>query len=134
MSLLEIVKKEISELHTFFELYFKGELSDDTTRFSEVLDSSFRIVTPTALLVSRESIINIIKKSYNTRLDINIWTEDVDILEITETIVGATYYELQKSNGSAITKRISTALFRKDKNTPNGLKWLHVHETWVIEK
>ena len=30
-----------------------------------------------------------------------------------------------------ITGRVSTAVFRERADTPNGLAWLHVHETWL---
>ncbi len=131
MSIFEIVEKEISELHDFFEKYFKGKIDSNIDRFAKVLDRNFELITPSADIVGRNEIIDIIKKSYNTRLDIKIWTEDVKILKISDEIIGAIYFELQKSNGSEPTKRISSALFRKDENAPNGLIWIHVHETWM---
>ncbi len=51
-------------------------------------------------------------------------------------IVLATYEEWQK--GALNSKppnngRVSSAVFLKDRSRPNGLMWLHVHETWLPE-
>lgn len=44
-----------------------------------------------------------------------------------------TYEESQSRDGD---KRVlfSSALFRDKEGTPNGLEWLHVHETWLSQE
>ncbi|MFX0092506.1 MAG: hypothetical protein ACFFBD_12150 [Candidatus Hodarchaeota archaeon] len=41
-----------------------------------------------------------------------------------------TYEEWQEIDGQTIA-RLSTALFRKCFDAPNGVEWLHAHETWL---
>ena len=47
-----------------------------------------------------------------------------------EDLVLATYEEWQEID-SQESSRVSTVLFHKAPNTPNGLRWLHVHGTWM---
>jgi hypothetical protein len=41
-----------------------------------------------------------------------------------------TYHELQLNDGVP-NQRLSTVVFRQDPAAPNGLVWVHVHETWM---
>ena len=41
-----------------------------------------------------------------------------------------TYQEWQHLSGTA-TGRLSSAWFRARSDTPHGVEWLHVHETWL---
>ena len=45
-------------------------------------------------------------------------------------LVLATYEELQ-DNDSQVNSQLSTVLFQQALTTPNGLRWLHVHETRI---
>lgn len=41
----------------------------------------------------------------------------------------ATYEEWQGGEGRAARGRLSTVVFTRDDDAPNGLVWRHVHET-----
>lgn len=43
---------------------------------------------------------------------------------------GFTYEEWQDT-GQGERGRISSVLFRRRERAPNGVEWLHVHETWI---
>jgi hypothetical protein len=45
--------------------------------------------------------------------------------------IGLTTYQEWQETAEGRTVRLSTALFREKVGTPNGLEWLHVHETWL---
>ena len=55
---------------------------------------------------------------------------DTDNMLASSDITLVTYEEWQ-DEGSGERGRISSALFRSRVGTPNGLEWLHVHETWL---
>jgi hypothetical protein len=44
----------------------------------------------------------------------------------------ATYEEWQVIEGET-RGRLSTALFRNREGTPNGIEWVHLHETWMSD-
>ncbi len=123
------VKKEIEELHHFFELWFTGKINeDDIERFIEVLDDDFQLIAPNGASMNQEQITSLIIKLYNNTKR-TIWVENIET-RVVGTLVQATYHEYQQGNGTN-TKRISSALFKYDPEMPNYARWLHVHETWV---
>ena len=48
---------------------------------------------------------------------------------IIDELALATYEEWQEIDGK-INARLSTVLLRAKADAPNGVEWLHVHETW----
>jgi hypothetical protein len=48
-----------------------------------------------------------------------------------ETCLG-TYEEWQEV-GEERTGRVASVLFRRAPETPNGVEWVHLHETWLSE-
>ena len=57
-----------------------------------------------------------------------IWIEGFQLRLVSGNLALATYEEWQEVEGQ-VTARLSSALFQRKENTPNGLVWLHVHET-----
>jgi hypothetical protein len=131
---------EVSELHRFFEDWFNGAVpADDETfaRFAGVMGEGFVIVTPEGRAVERDTLIEGLRGSHGRwRLEGKgggrIWIENVDVRHAGDGMTAVTYEEWQEVDGR-VRGRISTALFRAKKGAPNGIEWLHVHETWLPE-
>jgi len=62
-----------------------------------------------------------------------IWIENFDFKELSNDLFLVMYEEWQKIEDKN-KGRLSTAIFQKCENKFNGIKWLHVHETWLGEK
>mmetsp|Transcript_1270 Transcript_1270/g.2281 ORF Transcript_1270/g.2281 Transcript_1270/m.2281 type:complete len:147 (-) Transcript_1270:312-752(-) len=45
-----------------------------------------------------------------------------------------TMYEKWHYHGSITTARQCTALFRPNPSAPNGVEWVHIHETWSCRR
>ncbi|MBT5875955.1 MAG: DUF4440 domain-containing protein [Candidatus Latescibacteria bacterium] len=123
---------EIVELHQFFEDWFNGNIPDTAQEFQRmdvVMDASFVIVMPDGKRVDRDPLLELLKKSHGKRAGIRIWIENVRVLVSEGGIVIAEYEEWQEEN-SETTSRVSTVVFREKEETPNGLSWVRVHETW----
>ena len=124
------VKNEVEELHLFFQDWFNGDVSKDKIeRFTSVVSSDFQIIAPNATFSYVKDLKKMIELGYDTSSGRRIWTENIATREVGSLII-ATYNELQEYDG-IFTKRISSALFSYDPNTPNECKWHHVHETWI---
>jgi hypothetical protein len=117
---------EIEELHVTFERWFSGE-TDSLERVEDVLSDGFTMVSPGGETVGRADLIAGLEKAHGVApLSIEIrnpvvrW-EGADALLVS-------YEEWQKtfdeSNG-----RQSTVLFERNPSAPNGLTWVHVHES-----
>jgi hypothetical protein len=132
-----ICKKEIIELHTFFEEWFNGALEKTRTNFKRVenvLDSNFTLITPSGLKKSRDELITLLWEAAGSRINtespLDIWIENYLFEQVGTGLFLVTYEEWQKDEKRK-RGRLSTAIFKKVTNDYNNLLWLHVHETWL---
>ncbi len=127
------VEREIIELHEFFQAWFVGtaEQSDEVfARASSALGSEFELVAPDGAVVDRRRILSSIQRGFGRRPNFEIGIEAFEARVVASGLSLVTYHELQRQD-EVSTRRISTALFRDKPGAPNGVEWLHVHETWL---
>ncbi len=128
-------EKEIVELHQFFQDWFNGAiLNNDVTfaRFKEVIDPSFAIISPAGKLTTYDDLLSGLREAYahSEQNPGRIWIENVVVRQKEAAFVLATYEEWQSFN-DVTNGRLSTVIFIPSSNSPNGLRWRHVHETWL---
>ena len=126
---------EIHELHTFFVEWFTGRLpqtEEAFARLTRVLDTGMTLISPAGQVLTQPQLVAWIWEAHNSRADIpfRIWIEKFQVHRSQDGVILATYEEWQAIDG-AITCRLSSALFAGASQAPNGLSWLHVHETWI---
>jgi len=56
---------------------------------------------------------------------------DVRLIHKAPPIATVRYVEIHDWSDGSHTERISTALLEADPDAPDGVLWLHVHETWL---
>jgi hypothetical protein len=125
-------RAEIVDLHDFFQGWLGGSLPASETvfvRFVETMDANFAIITPGGELVPRSELLHNLRSAHGSRPGLRIWIANPHLRMRHGLLTLATYEEWQEVNG-VTTARISTVLFAEQDGTPNGLRWLHVHETW----
>ena len=121
------IKKEIGDLHSYFENYFAGKIEKSRiTRLENCLTSDFKLITPIGVESSREELISMITDSYGSNPDMQILTDNIRIFPKGDNLYLAMYEESQK--GDPKSRRISSALFSYENHQ---LKWSHVHETYI---
>lgn len=129
-------EEEIADLHRFFVDWFRGEVPQSDAAWARVtsaLDGDFQLVTPDGEALPREILLEGIRARYGQHgptSDFTIWTQRVEVRYADATFVLATYQEWQRCDGEE-RGRQSTALFAPDPQAPHGLRWRHVHETWL---
>lgn len=127
-------EQEIIGLHRFFEAWFLGGFSDRERgfqRFAGVMDPGFVIVSPRGTATALPALSEGLRGAFGS------WTEgsSIEVAEITgrhvhADLVALTYVERQHVRGKD-TARLSSVLMRQHEATPNGVQWLHLHETWM---
>lgn len=128
------IQIEIKELHQFFQAWFRAELPNTDAafeRFANAMAPDFRMIVPSGNIIECEPLLERLRGTYGAQPDLQIRLENVMVYWTKNETALATYEEWQSAESSISTARISTALFAKDASAPNGLKWLHVHETWM---
>jgi hypothetical protein len=132
-SLVDQCIAEVDDLHAFFELWFVGELAQsraELARFSDVLADGFRMIQPSGLTRTRDGITTDVFDAHGAHEEVTIETSTFDPRWVGEETCLGTYEEWQ-SVGDERTGRIATVLFRRAAETPNGVEWVHLHETWL---
>ena len=127
------IENEIVQLHQFFQDWYNNELSFTEENFSHcsnVLAPGFSIVFPSGEKIERESLLKGLWQAHNSRKGMRIWIKNVHLIHQIHDVILATYEEWQEID-KTVSARISSVAFQTNQNTPNGLLWLHVHETWI---
>ena len=126
---------EIEELHDFFTAWFRGELpADDESfaRFASAMHEGFEIVSPDGTTLAREAILQAVRGGHGANPDVSITIRNPRLLHHRGELALMAYEECQTTANTTLS-RLSTALFIDAAGTPNGVQWLHLHETWMEE-
>ena len=125
--------QEIIDLHKFFQDWFDGTSPKTDAvfaRFEKTTTPSFVLVSPDGSLAHRTELAPALYAGHATRPTGKIWVTDAHVLHSLGNQVVMAYQEWQTNDGVQ-TRRQSTAIFGVDPSTPNGVHWVHVHETWI---
>ena len=126
-------RDEIVALHDFFEAWLSGTRPDTDRSFDRVrqaLASDFQLIHPEGRWMTRTDILDGLRTNHGSQPDLTIEIRNVRVLDGGETLIVATYEEWQTSD-EATDGRQSTVVFARDADAPHGLRWQHVHETWI---
>lgn len=126
-------QKEIVELHEFFQGWLGGGLAptdEEFHRLEKVLAEGFTLITPDGRRLERDELLQGLRGSAGARAGLRIWVEKPHLHHEGKALLIASYQEWQMEKGSP-RARVSTVIFRPRKALPNGVEWLHVHETWL---
>ena len=126
-------RTEIDELHAFFEAYFLGRIpKGEIARVEQALARDFTLVAPGGTELDRRATLAGIEGAHGSTETLDIAVTEHRLIASTDDHAVATYveshHELDRS-----THRVTTVVFARDPDGPNGLRWLRVHETWRVE-
>jgi hypothetical protein len=129
----ETCRREIEELHQFFQDWFNGALPESEAafaRFADVMDPAFEMVAPDGRVTTLPLLLPALRQRYNAWENGRIHIKNVRLHWQKGAVLLATYEEWQAVDGVE-NGRFSSVLFQLQPDLANGLLWLHVHETWL---
>lgn len=125
---------EVTDLHRFFQEWYRGTIEaggEGFSRMSDVLTEGFHLITPDGALVGRSEILGAVRGAHGSRgPDFTIRTGECRFRAGGRGL-GVVTYEEWHEDGDTRRGRISTAVFQDRADAPNGVEWVHVHETWL---
>jgi len=127
---------EIVELHDFFQGWLGGTLPATDEVYARLVDTQapeFVIVTPAGELIPSDRLLAQLRAAHGSRPSWRMWIENAELRFTQGGLTVATYEEWQQHADGKVTGRLSTVVFHEQPGTPNGLVWVHVHETWLPE-
>ena len=127
-------RKEVVELHEFFQQWFAGVLpqTDEAfDRFASVMADEFHIVSPVGRIMQRDTILEAVRAAHGSGGGgVKIWIKN-HTHRLTIGDAALVTYEEWQTKGDETRGRLSSALLRVKAGLLNDLQWLHVHETWL---
>jgi len=134
MNMLNQVRHEIEDLHTFFTDWFNGvaDQAQFSARVTSRLHPDFVIVPPDGSVLGVAELTNGFEQSFGTNSDFRIQIRDVVVRFQSGDQVLVTYTEWQSGamrSTPSNNARFSTALLQ----IGTTIQWLHLHETWLPE-
>jgi hypothetical protein len=130
---LDACRREIEALHQFFEGWLSGERSNTDASFRRLdraLAPDFQLIHPSGDGRSRDDILTGLRAAHGSQPGLTIEIRNVQLRGTGERLLAATYEEWQRSADTE-DGRLSTVVFARRSEAPNGLRWRHVHETWL---
>jgi hypothetical protein len=132
-SLFDRVSAEIVELHRFFVAWYDRRTAAETDfeRFDRVMGPGMQMIPPAGVLLDRDTIVAYVQSNRGI-FDGDFAIEIAEIRPAWEAdgAIAVTYIERQTRAGEKTARR-ATALFTESSSAPNGVEWLHLHETWM---
>lgn len=135
MSLHDDVRAEVEGLHEFFVAWFSGAVPREHATFHEGLTrrlaDGFALIPPAGTWLAGGDLEDAVYRAHGSNPGFRIAIRRVQLRADDAGLVVATYQEWQR-NARASTPpdngRAATAVFRRSES---GLRWVHVHETWL---
>lgn len=126
------VRHEIDALHEFFVGWFSGALPEHVfdTQFTPRFDPEFVLIPPSGELLTLAQLSGGLRAARGSNPDFRIAIREVQLRHVAASQVLATYEEWQRhalASTPPDNARVATVLFDR----ADGLRWLHVHETWL---
>lgn len=121
---------EIIELHRFFEAWFVGR-EDSLERAELALHLDFTCIGPDGVLADRSTTLQRLRNGHAHTTSLSIETRAHRLLHTADKLLIASYIERHELSDDRTNERISTAVLVPARRGPNGLRWLHVQETWL---
>lgn len=127
-----VCEHEIRELHDLFTRWYVGiepNTDEAFARFADVMADDFVMVTPDGRRLDRQEVLGFVRAGAGSR-SLTIETRRHDYRGGAGGMHVMMYEEWQRIDDEE-TGRYSTAVFRERADTPNGIEWVLVHETWI---
>ena len=142
LPLAERAAAEVVDLHAFFVDWIGTSGRDrglDPGRMTGVFADDFHIVGPSGGRFDRVAAIEWLmhgRASRGTAAEpFTMWIEDVAAAAVAPGAVLVSYVECQDGDfldgNQGPSRRRASAILVDRPGTPNGVAWLHVHETWI---
>ena len=130
-------EREAVELHDFLRDWLIGRLprADEAfSRFKGVMGEDLLVISPRGTTTTRVPLLQEFESIHGqlaAKADaFEIWIENFELKRQLGDAVLFTYEEWHRLEGRT-SARLSTVLYGARPDAPNGVEWLHVHETWL---
>ena len=138
-------EQEVRGFHAFLRDWLAGAVprtAGTFERFSRAMDDGVEVISPLGTVTRRDALVGEFEALHGRLAAdaaatadagadaFDIWIENFRCRWVRGDHAMVVYEEWHRRRGAA-SARLSTALFRREEAAPEGVVWLHVHETWL---
>ena len=128
-----IYHREITEFFQFFSGWFDGttpNIDEHYSRISCVIphDSTY-IGHDGKLIMANAFFMNHVRSAHGSIPKLHMQAKNIQLQWENGGLALVIFEEWSTASTPVPDGRICSAIFRKNPNTPNGIEWLHFHET-----
>nr|WP_237534293.1 DUF4440 domain-containing protein [Streptomyces sp. SID3343] len=103
----------------------------DVAEFARAHAVDFTLTEPGGRTMDRDEVLKMIEGARGAVPGLRIAIEDVRVVAADGAFVAAAYRETQTRADGSGDVRAATVVFEREESAPYGLRWRHLHETWV---
>ncbi|MFI6297220.1 DUF4440 domain-containing protein [Nonomuraea sp. NPDC050790] len=120
---LVAVREEVVRHHEVIERWLSGEPGQGFEEFERAHAEGFTLAGPDGRTLDRGQVLRQVRELRGAAPGLRIEIRDVRVVAAEGALLVAAYEEWQQDGA-----RGSTAVLRRE---DGGLRWLHLHETWL---
>lgn len=124
-------QREVDELHQFFQALFLAEI-DSIDRAEAALGPDFTMVGPDGTVSQRADVLAQLRSGHGHSAELRIEIEEHRTVVETDAVIVGEYIEFHSFADDG-NRRRTTVAFDVDPDGPNGVRWRHAQETWLLE-
>ncbi|MFI6883531.1 DUF4440 domain-containing protein [Streptosporangium canum] len=128
-------RAEIVRLHEVLERWLSGRAprtAEEFAAFARAHLPGFTLSGPDGSSLTRDQVLAWVEAAHGRTPGIGIRIREVELVAADGPLLVAAYQEWQRGTGADRNRR-ATAVFLRDPAAPHGLRWRHLHETWMPE-
>ncbi|MFD1939104.1 DUF4440 domain-containing protein [Nonomuraea mangrovi] len=123
-------RAEVVRHHRVIEAWLTGRAPrTELDVFAAAHTPDFAYTTPDGQTLPLPHLLAMIEPAHGAAPSLTIEIHDVRVVAGADTVVVATYDE--HHHGPDPRDRRATVVFVRDATAPHGLRWRHLHETWI---
>lgn len=130
---IELSQQEAVEFHRVLEAWLRGDgprSSDASSRLERAFAPDCKLFAPGGVVEEKSVLMARLFQAHGSKPDMEISIENFAPVWSRDDVALVSYIEWRKSGGQR-TGRYATVLFRAEADAPGGVRWLHIHETWL---
>ncbi len=128
-----IYHREITEFFQFFSDWFEGTIPNTDEQFSRITriipDDSTYISHEGHLIMSKPFFREAIRSAHGSIHKLHMQAKNIQLQWENGDLALVIFEECSSASIAVPDDRLCSVIFRKNPNTPNGIEWLHFHET-----
>ena len=124
---VDLARREIDDLHAFFQAWYRGGDTLSLDRVAGVLAAEFELLAPNDDWISRRQLLDQLSEGRGAHPTLTITIEHLGYRVSAADSASIEYIEQHVENGQ-VDKRLCCASLRRTRSGSSGVEWVAIYE------